>query len=408
MGLAKNGSIYLLQLLLLSATVGLIDITNGLPLAFARVDDMPKDSLTFYIYGPPSSIDWSSPTSMTQTAVSNTISGKPHAIGHVQVGLQCEGEKPVWTGQTSYGSDVEQSLIKHPIIYDLLLTDDWLGVLDSRIEVIHDIEMARKNGNTGYIRFLLHPQTCQRLSQYFKDYKKMGLHLNYGGLASNPLKNPEQGAGCAMFGVNFLKVAGLFTEQMQKEWTQSLLIPPADQPCTQCPTNLQLLLGVKLDWPKAHEPHQQLIFFNPEVMYNSLIHHANALDHSPLFQTLSPVRISLVQDKDDKNIVGLEVDVHTQSHPAQTFIPEFDPQKLSPEVVARRQMASVAQEAKKIFNGWGPTGHCEELRNAPVGAKYRTSQNSRCKKGSEWWPGCDLEQPSIADSCQMWFNEMTD
>jgi hypothetical protein len=394
--------------------IAFVLLITFVPFVEARVDDMPENSLTFFVYSPPAPIDWSSPTSMSISAVKNTLlTDKPHAIGHVYIGLKCNGQSPIWTGQTSSGSDLEQALVNYPIVYDLLLTDDWYGVLDSRIEVIHNIELARKHGGHGYFRFLIQQDVCERLTDYFDGYKKLGLHLNYGGLKSDPLTNPAQGAGCAMFGVNFLKVAGLFTEKMQEDWSQTVLMPPEDQPCLNCPTNLQLLLGVQLDWPKIHEPHQVVNFYNPELMYKSLVAITKSLNHEkvnfhPTFDSLNPKYVRIISDVEDINIKGLEIDVRQTSYEPQIGLPNFKNEDLPIEVIQRRSIASTIQEAKKIINDWGPAGHCEELRKAPRGWPYRTSKNANCKKGKEFWTGCDLKEEMNQKTCQMWFERMTD
>lgn len=408
--------------------------------ASAEVDDLPDETLTIFAHAQPSPIDWTSATSTVQSAASNYLFNllpsdvtvldpdgqlnsqrvyerAPHPIGHLAVGLKCSGRDPILTGQTSTGSDFTAAFVKHPYLHDLLLADDWLGVLDSRLEIRHGIEIARHQGRLAFIRFHINPETCEHLTRYFKEYKASGLHLSYGGLESDPLKDPNQGAGCAVFGVNFVKVAGFLTEEMASQWRRWLRVPPPGREgCPTCKTTSQLLAGAFENWPTASEPHHAIHFYDPESVYESLdiirlslgTQAKNGMrlnpETLPLLRGLHANSAQYIHDPADGKIFGFEIDVSSRTYEPQATLPKFKESDLQDEVIARRKLASVSQAKKVIRGAWGPAGLCEELRFARKGTRYQTSMNSSCVKGKEYYSGCDLRDYNLARTCRMWFD----
>jgi hypothetical protein len=408
--------------------------------ASAEVDDLPDETLTIFAHAQPTPIDWTSATSTVQSTASNYLFNllpsdvtvldpdgqlksqriyerAPHPIGHLAVGLKCSGREPILTGQTSTGSDFTAAFFNHPYLHDLILADDWLGVLDSRLEIRHGIDIARRQGRLAFLRFRIDHETCERLTQYLNGYKAAGLHLSYGGLASDPLQDPNQGAGCAVFGVNFVKVAGFLTEEMANQWRRWLRVPlPGQEGCPTCKTTSQLLAGVFSPWPTASEPHRTIHFYDPESVYESLDAIRSSLgsqaangvwlnpDSLPLLQGLKAESARYIHDPADGKIFGFEIDVSRRTYTPQAALPKFDPSDLQDDVIARRKLASVSQAKKVIRGGWGPAGLCEELRFARKGTRYQTSMNSACVKGKEYYSGCDLRDYNVAQTCRMWFD----
>lgn len=225
--------------------------------------------LTLFTMCPPRSIDWSSPRSMAFGALTNNVTfyhmNHKHAIGHVFIELK-NGEERIMAGSTP-GSDARSDS-------DLIFKDKLgLGILfypfKGRIETAADLDSQvqerYKTGRIAFIRFLVSPEMYQRLKSYWAEYNERGYGSIYNG-TNEPRKG--LGAGCSIYGVAFLEIAGFLHPIWQQKWKLSVRIPASligdTKTGKKVPVTKLLTFG---RWAKAEEPHRLLELYDPDLIY---------------------------------------------------------------------------------------------------------------------------------------------
>ena len=227
-----------------------------------------QHELTLTFIPSPHGIDWSTPKSLAKSAVINKISLKPRFIGHVFVELKGEIDSKlhhIVTGMSSKKMDT---------VYQVLIKQKGFGVLfhsfAGKMEKKEDleIELARyyQEGRVSYVKYQLNPLNFKRLVQYVEEFQKNKGDLYYGG--PNRPRHLE-GSGCSAFGMSFLEIAGILTQDMVKSWSQSIRIPLkfAGAPLTDKKISLLSIIQNAHAWAEENEPHQPFFIWDPDLMH---------------------------------------------------------------------------------------------------------------------------------------------
>ncbi|MBA2405511.1 MAG: hypothetical protein H0V66_12115 [Bdellovibrionales bacterium] len=223
-------------------------------------------NLTLYFIPSPLGMDWSSPANIAISALKNKLTFKPHFMGHVFVELRC-GDKKVVTGMVGKNFDyLNQLLVENRGLGVLYHSFD--GHLENRSDVELEIEeLSKESGRMNFVRFGLNEGQCERGLTYLKEYrdKKVG---RYYGLANRPRHG--EGAGCSAFGASFAEVTGVMDIDLQEAWSQTINIPLefAGPPLKPEGVNLFKLMLNGGSWATEKEPHQKLMFWSPDRMFD--------------------------------------------------------------------------------------------------------------------------------------------
>ena len=225
-----------------------------------------EPNLTLYFIPSPKGMDWSSPASIAMSALKNKLTFQAHFMGHVFVELNCGNQKEV-TGMVGKNFDY---------LTQLLINNRGLGVLyhsfDGRLEDKTDVEkeiaeLSQEAGRINFVRFKLNEGQCKRTLTYLKEYREKNVGRYYG-LANRPLYG--EGAGCSAFGASFAEVAGVMNTDIKEAWSQTVSIPLAfaGPPLKDEGVNLLKLILNGSSWAKENEPHQKLMFWSPDLMFD--------------------------------------------------------------------------------------------------------------------------------------------
>lgn len=223
-------------------------------------------NLTLYFIPSPVGMDWSSPASIAKSALKNRLSFKSRFMGHVFVELQCGQEREV-TGMVGKNFDyLNQLLIQSRGLGVLYHSFD--GGLEEKENVDAEIkELSQDGSRLNFVKFLLNKGQCQRAATYLKEYREKNVGRYYG-LANRPLYG--EGAGCSAFGASFAEVTGVMNSEIKEAWSQTVIIPLAyaGPPLRDEGVNLLKLIMNASRWAKDDEPHQKLMFWSPDQMFD--------------------------------------------------------------------------------------------------------------------------------------------
>ncbi len=199
------------------------------------------DELTIYIVEPPLALQWQSPSALVRSVYKARELDAPGVIGHVVVELKCEatseGERIHFLdGMTmSDYTEADQAVERGRGLG--VFIDNYSGELhgESYREQIKKMscekEALKSNGESrlSFLKLKINHGTCLRLAKYYEGFKERGLNKVYGGLNTHPLHGPQRGAGCSVFGVSFLEVAGFYdpkkTRLLADKWVRNFRIP---------------------------------------------------------------------------------------------------------------------------------------------------------------------------------------
>jgi len=224
-----------------------------------------QQNLTLYFIPSPKGMDWSSPANLALSAMKNRLSFKSRFMGHVFVELEC-GEKKELTGMVGKNFDyLTQLLINNRGLGILYHSFD--GALEEKINIEKEIkELSEDNTRINFAQFKLNQGQCDRAITYLKEYREKNVDRYYG-LANRPLYG--EGAGCSAFGASFLEVTGVMDMDLKEAWSQTVNIPLAfaGPPIQDKGVNLLTLIFNGGSWAKDNEPHQKLMFWSPDRMY---------------------------------------------------------------------------------------------------------------------------------------------
>lgn len=234
--------------------------------------------LIYYVFPSPRGIDWSSPSCLTWSSLRSLLRFKferEHNIGHVNVEVRCSRgisvDRSVLTGMTS----ARRSDTSRAVLWDGMglgaLFYDFNGRLESREEVEQQWPERRKHGELAMIRYQISDSTCQRLLQFERQYRESGAERHYG-LPRRPRYG--EGGGCSAYGVSFLELAGLLTEEMREAWSRTIRVPEdlIGRPMGARRVSMtRILASFRRGWASPEEPHRELFFWDPDAMYRWIL-----------------------------------------------------------------------------------------------------------------------------------------
>jgi hypothetical protein len=233
-----------------------------------------EGELVYYVFPSPKGIDWSSPRRLTWTSLINLFRFKferEHNIGHVNIEVRCtfdDGRQESFlTGMTS-GKKGETT---RAVFWDQMglgtLFYNFVGRLESREEVERQWSERKKYGELGVLRYKISQQTCERLLKFEREYRESGDSVNYG-LPRRP--RYREGGGCSAYGVSFLSLAGLLTDEMHERWSKTIRVPEdliGDASVNRFVSLGTLLASFWRKWADENEPHRSVFFWDPDAMY---------------------------------------------------------------------------------------------------------------------------------------------
>jgi hypothetical protein len=146
-----------------------------------------------------------------------------------------------------------------------MLFYNFVGRLEKKEELLKELPLQAKDKRLNFITFKISNETSSRLLQYLSEYKQRRCEVRYG-LPNKPLL--AEGGGCSAFGVSFLEVAGLLTDEFKKEWSYNLKVPEVliGSPITQHKVNV-LNIFLRHEWAKENEVSRNIFFWDPDTMY---------------------------------------------------------------------------------------------------------------------------------------------
>jgi hypothetical protein len=232
-------------------------------LLFSLARTALSQELSLYVVPSPHGVDWKSPRSLLASVVKNRLSFSEAWPGRAFVELKCS------TGHELTAMAAEE----FDFLKQLLITGRGWGIfyhsfsghLMPSEQIEKELKLFAEQGRMSFIRFKINAGICQRLEQYLSEFRELNVGRHYG-LAHRPLYG--EGASAAAFAVSFLKVAGLLDQAITESWTQQVLLPlkHLGLPLTDQYVNF-LKLPLNGQWAQASEPHQVLIFWDPDRMH---------------------------------------------------------------------------------------------------------------------------------------------
>jgi hypothetical protein len=221
--------------------------------------------LTLYFIPSPVGMDWSTPANLAFSALKNRISFQSRFLGHVFVEVQCADQRHL-TGMVGKRFDyLNQLLIENKGLG--VLYHSFAGGLEEMSDVDAEIkELSQDGERLNFVKFVLNQGQCQRLTTYLKEYRDKDVGRYYG-LANRPLYG--EGAGCSAFGASFPEVAGILDQDFKTAWSQTVNVPLAfaGPPLKNEGVSLLKLMFNASSWAKENEPHQKLMFWSPDRMF---------------------------------------------------------------------------------------------------------------------------------------------
>ncbi len=227
---------------------------------------LAESAMTLYFIPSPYGIDWTTPSSLAWTALKNKVSLQSRFMGHVFIELDCQGQKEL-TGMRGRNFDYLHQLLVNSRGLGILY-HSFDGMLEDKTESEAEIkELSETGERLNFIRFKINAGQCSRAMTYLKEYREKNVGRYYG-LANRPLYG--EGSGCSAFGASFVEVTGLMTQDFKDGWSQTVNIPLefAGPPLKDEGVNLLKLMMNASKWAADNEPHQKLMFWSPDLMFN--------------------------------------------------------------------------------------------------------------------------------------------
>jgi len=224
--------------------------------------------LSLHFYPAPTAVNWSSPSSLARSTVFNSIVAISHSIGHATVEVSCDNGEHFLSGATSADDKEQNTLLFKDKIGLGILFHDFHGRLQSDREITSELTERYKTGHLGVVTYLISTSTCQRLSNYYHEYVKLGYGQHYG-LSNRP--RYREGAGCTAFAKSFLDIAGLNGGFEESAWARTINVPLIyiGRPWTENSVSLSSLVFPKsrTHWSSDADPHMTVMFWDPDRMY---------------------------------------------------------------------------------------------------------------------------------------------
>jgi len=243
-------------------------------LSFILAGSVMAQELTLYTMPSPREINWKTPRGLLVSAITNNLTLKhrnaKHAIGHVfiQLSHQQRGELILTGSVPRPEDDSKTKILKQGYGLGILFTD-MLGRLENTEDLLKEIPARFESGRIAYIRFKLNDANYDRLKTYLNNYRARG----YGNIY-NGLNRPREGlgAGCSIFGIAFLEVAGLMHPVWREKWPVKVRIPLEiiGGPLTGNKVSIAKVTRAKR-WANENEPHRELMLYEPYYIYQWIL-----------------------------------------------------------------------------------------------------------------------------------------
>lgn len=283
---------------------------NPSPDQIATLQDTTDSPYELTIYVVPSTewLGWDSPLALMKNTAWNKIfpvfpKKKKRAIGHVFVELT-DGNYRFFGGMTTQAGNHQVNKVVNEGYNLGILFADFPGALDCPQKLQTELDQRCEDGEIAFMKFKLHKANFDRLKEYVETYQEREYHLIYNG-KNQPRKG--EGAGCSAFGISFLEVAGLLSDEWKEEWTMRVRVP---QHLVGGPTTgqkvpiLSMLFAHR--WAKEHEPHVVLELYEPYLIYDWIIMQAD--------QTKKPSNMNTINNA---KAIGLSFDYSQILPPAE-------------------------------------------------------------------------------------------
>jgi len=233
----------------------------------------PANYFRFYMMpAHPVAMNWKTPKDLLASSLKAIIVNGTHSIGHVSIEVNCPSiggaQSRVFTGAVPVSSKQQtELLLKHQIGFSLL-EYSWQGKLEDPEDIRKALKVKRRSRDKLAIAtFLVSESTCQRLLAYHRELAETDLPLFYG---NSPQPRRKEGSGCTAFGVSFLELAGVMTDQLRQRWITARRVPFGIM-AGYDPEKVHLLDVFRLpagkSWAQENEPHMALETFDPNLMY---------------------------------------------------------------------------------------------------------------------------------------------
>ena len=194
----------------------------------------------------------------------------PHGISHVNIRLRCQGSSEILLGMT--GEEENAYYIKKLLLEGgamETITENTRGRFYTKSEVEKWLPYMKAKGKMHQLSYNINAKTCSQVRQYLTNYSKAQQDRIYGGLGTEPLKGV--GAGCSAFAMSVLKVAGLYEQTFEHHFTRTLRISKRMINTPEQKAELgffDLFFKNYSSWASADEPHVQIHFWDPQLMYD--------------------------------------------------------------------------------------------------------------------------------------------
>lgn len=267
-------------------------IVLGLFICFSLLYSLPLEaqSLTLYVIPPKRPIDWRSPKHLIKSYIKSYIAKTsykkyPHPIGHVIVEL--EGTSYYALCDMVVKSSKHQTYLVRKKAYGLgVLSAVLPGKLRENQINTDDLNQRFPNGDVAFLRYDLSEDMFNRLRTYLEEYKMFGFDSLYNG-ENKPREG--KGAGCSAFGVSFLEVAGLLTQEQKNAWQ---VVVPVQQELLGGPLHHHRRVSIPRiaftkRWAKKFDSTAHTIqYYEPYLMYRWIQNEFNNIVHTPTSNTV--------------------------------------------------------------------------------------------------------------------------
>ena len=177
---------------------------------------------SLYAIKSPKLLDWTTPRSLISTTLRGALGGGSHQIGHVFVGLKCDGETEVLSGMTNGpGFNSRTNLLKKKHGMSVLIQDNT-GRLQLTDEVQKDILKLSAGNRMSVMKVEISNDQCLRMKEWHREYS-LRTPIIYGGVDKRPLNG--EGAGCSAYSMSFFEYADLDFAEFNKRFEQTIYIP---------------------------------------------------------------------------------------------------------------------------------------------------------------------------------------
>ncbi len=211
--------------------------TSGAVTADGGTCPAQAGALILYAIPPPAPLDWSTPSTLLNAMLASTLAGNtlvssgsavlPHAIGHVNLELDCGAASIPLTGQTGGGNELLSSADGAGALFRLFpgSLNELTDPIGDNVDTVADIMARQASGHLTRIKFLVNQQMCARLKDFHDQYSARMAYLNYDGLDR---ARRFEGAGCAIYGDAFVDVGGLLRRSLfTPAWARTVFVGSA-------------------------------------------------------------------------------------------------------------------------------------------------------------------------------------